>query len=68
MFGNPVVNAIMYSTDTTSIYSGFLSPKGNRNDKKLVSADGFLTFDREANEYRSPIKKKLIEPNLQVII
>ena len=64
MYGLQVVNAIMYSTDTTAIYSGFLSPRSGRNDKKLVTADGFLTFDREANEYQISTKEKLVEPNM----
>lgn len=64
MFGRDVVNAIMYSTDTTSIYSGFLSPKSSRKDQRLVSADGFLTFDRESEEYQISNREKLIESNL----
>lgn len=64
MFGGSVVNAIMYSTDTNAVYSGFLSPKGSRKDQKLVSADGFLTFDRESEEYQISNREKLIESNL----
>jgi hypothetical protein len=64
MFGNSVVNAIMYSPDTTAIYSGFLSPKSSRSDKNLVSAEGYLTYDREAGEYQISSKEKLIEPNM----
>lgn len=64
MFGNQVVNAIMYALDTNAVYSGFLSPKSSRNDKKIVSADGFLTFDKESSEYQISNKEKLIEQNL----
>ncbi|MGZ3930565.1 MAG: hypothetical protein ACXVPQ_05440 [Bacteroidia bacterium] len=64
MFGAPVVNAIMYSTDTTAVYSGFLSPKSGRSDKKLVTAYGFLTYDRESNEYQIASREKLVEQNL----
>lgn len=64
MFGNQVVNAIMYAMDTTAIYSGFLSPKSSRNDKRIISADGFLTFDKESGEYQISNKEKLIEQNL----
>ena len=64
MFGSPVVNAIMYSPDTTAIYSGFLSPKSGRADKKLISADGFLTYDRDAQEYQISNREKLVEANL----
>ncbi|MBL7894788.1 MAG: hypothetical protein JNK50_05820 [Bacteroidia bacterium] len=64
MFGAPVVNAIMYALDTNAVYSGFLSPKSGRTDKKLISADGFLTFDKESGEYQISNKEKLVEQNL----
>ena len=64
MFGNQVVNAVMYALDTTAIYSGFLSPKSSRADKKIISASGFLTFDKESGEYQISNKEKLIEQNL----
>jgi hypothetical protein len=64
MNGKPVVNAIMYSMDTTAIYSGFLSLRNSRNDKELVNADGFLTFEPEAKEYRISNKEKLVEQSL----
>jgi hypothetical protein len=64
MFGSPIVNAIMYSPDTTAVYSGFLSPKTGRNDKVLVTADGFLTYDKEAQEYQISSKEKLVEQNM----
>lgn len=64
MNGRPVVNAIMYSLDTTAVYSGFLSPRNARNDKEIVSADGYLTFDTETKEYRISNKEKLVEQSL----
>jgi hypothetical protein len=64
MNGRPVVNAIMYSLDTTAVYSGFLSPRNGRGDKEIVSADGFLTFDPESKEYRISNKEKLVEQSL----
>lgn len=64
MNGKPVVNAIMYSLDTTAVYSGFLSLRNGRNDKEIVTADGFLTFDTEAKEYRISNKEKLVEQSL----
>jgi hypothetical protein len=62
--GKRVVNALMYSPDTTGVYSGFVSPKPGRNDKEIISADGFLTFDKTAGEYRISNKEKLVEQNL----
>lgn len=64
MNGKPVVNAIMYSLDTTAVYSGFLSLRNARSDKELVNADGFLTFETEAKEYRISNKEKLVEQAL----
>jgi hypothetical protein len=62
--GKSVVNAVMYSPDTSGVYSGFVSPKSTRNDKEIISANGFLTFDKETGEYRISSKEKLIEQNL----
>ncbi len=64
MNGRPVVNAIMYSLDTTAVYSGFLSLRNARSDRELVNADGYLTFETEAKEYRISNKEKLVEQNL----
>lgn len=64
MNGKPVVNAIMYSLDTTAVYSGFLSLRNGRNDKEIVSADGFLTYEVDAKEYRISNKEKLVEQSL----
>ncbi|MCX8081104.1 MAG: hypothetical protein N3F09_07715 [Bacteroidia bacterium] len=64
MNGNPVVNAIMYSLDTTAVYSGFVSPKEARSDKELVNAYGFLTYEPEEKEYRISSKEKLTEQNM----
>jgi len=61
MNGRPVVNAVMYSLDTTAVYSGFLSPRNARSDQQLISANGFLTFDVEAKEYQISNKEKLVE-------
>ncbi|HPQ08007.1 MAG TPA: hypothetical protein PK995_02145 [Bacteroidia bacterium] len=64
MFGNPVVNAIMYAQDTTAVYSGFVSPKYRKNDKTIVASSGFLTFDKDLGEYQISSKEKLTEFNL----
>ncbi|MBC7865362.1 MAG: hypothetical protein IAF38_20470, partial [Bacteroidia bacterium] len=63
--GKRVVNALMYSPDTTGVYTGFVSPKpSKRNDKEIITADGFLTFDKDAGEYRISNREKLVEQNL----
>ncbi len=62
--GKPVVNAIMYSLDTTAVYSGFLSLRNARSDREIINADGFLTYETEEKEYRISNKEKLVEQNL----
>ncbi|MFN6038261.1 MAG: hypothetical protein ACK452_07325 [Bacteroidota bacterium] len=62
--GNRVVNAVMYSPDTSGVYSGFVSPKSGKKDQEIIHADGFLTYDKSVGEYRISSKEKLIEQNL----
>ena len=62
--GARVVNAVMYSPDTSGVYSGFVSPKSSKKDQEIIHADGFLTYDKAAGEYRISSKEKLIEQNL----
>lgn len=62
--GLPAVNAIMYSPDTSGVYSGFATLKTGKNDKEIISSEGFLTFDKTSGEYRISNKEKLIEINL----
>ncbi|MGE0568399.1 MAG: hypothetical protein AB7O73_10660 [Bacteroidia bacterium] len=64
MNGKPVVNAMMYSLDTTGIYTGFLSLKNARSDHQLIKASGFLTYDTELKEYQISNKEKLVEDAL----
>jgi hypothetical protein len=64
MNGKPIVNAIMYSLDTTAVYSGFLSLRNARSDREIINADGFLTFETDVKEYRISNKEKLVEQNL----
>lgn len=61
---NEVGSSIMYSNDSSKVYSAFISPVPGRKDKEVISADGFMFFDKEANEYRISSKEKLIENSL----
>jgi len=60
----PVALGIMSTVDSTHIYSAFLSPQRARSDVKVITADGFLIFDKNAREYRISNKEKLIERSL----
>ncbi|MCD6067620.1 MAG: hypothetical protein K0S33_2446 [Bacteroidetes bacterium] len=61
---NEVGSGIIYSNDSTKVYSAFISPVPGRKDKNIISADGFMFYDKEANEYRISSKEKLVENSL----
>ncbi len=65
MNNNPLASAIVYSVDSTKLYSAFISPRYNIRDKDVQGANGFLTFDKKASEYRIGTKEKLIERNIE---
>lgn len=62
--GGPVGSGIIYGPDTNMVYSSFVSPRGGRNDKDVLVADGFLAYDKASKEYRISNKEKLVERNL----
>lgn len=55
---------IILTTDSTHIYSAFLSRKNNYSDIDVITADGFLFYDKNNKEYRIANKEKLKETNL----
>ncbi len=62
---NPIASAVVYTFDSTKLYSAFISPRYNIKDKDVLTANGFLTFDKKSNEYRIGSKEKLIERNVE---
>ena len=62
--GSKLGSGVMISTDSTHIYSTFLSSKYGRNDQTVLQARGFLFFDKQAREYKIAAKEKLAERNL----
>lgn len=62
--GKPIAASIMVTTDSTHLYSAFLSPKESTNDSQVLPADGFLFFDKTSREYRISNKEKLNERSL----
>jgi hypothetical protein len=53
--------SIMLTQDSTHMYSAFLSRRHAKSDQEILSADGFLFFDKGAREYRISNKEKLVE-------
>jgi hypothetical protein len=62
--GKPIAVGIMSTTDSTHVYSAFVSKRKNKNDVEVLTADGFLYFDKGVGEYRVSNKEKLVERNL----
>ncbi|MCX6311659.1 MAG: hypothetical protein NT084_08480 [Bacteroidetes bacterium] len=64
--GEPITSGLVstVSADSVHIYGSFLSPKLGRTDVNVVTADGFLFFDKASREYRISNKEKLVERSL----
>jgi len=62
--GKPIAVGVMSTTDSTHVYSAFLSRRKNKNDVEVLTADGFLIFDKNTGEYKVSNKEKLVERNL----
>jgi len=62
--GKPIAVGMMSTTDSTHVYSAFLSRRKNKNDVEVLTADGFLLFDKSTGEYKVSNKEKLVERNL----
>jgi hypothetical protein len=60
----PLAASLMVTTDSTHFYSAFLSTKESTNDPYVLSASGFLFFDKATREYRISNKEKLVERSL----
>ena len=64
MNGAPVGTGLFFSQDTNMVYPSFLSLQGGRSAKEVIEADGFLTYDRENQQYEISNKEKLAEMSL----
>ncbi len=62
--GTPIGVGMVINTDEIGMYSTFLSNKKKSDHINIMSADGFLRYDKNANEYRISSKEKLSEINL----
>ncbi|MCK4664051.1 MAG: hypothetical protein KAT68_14380 [Bacteroidales bacterium] len=52
---------IMFHIDSTHVFSTFLSSKKRHSDKYIVTADGYLFFDKNSKKYTISNKKKLMD-------
>jgi hypothetical protein len=64
--GAPISSGLMSGLlpDSSSIYGTFLSPRKVKTDVSVVTASGFLFFDKASREYRISNKEKLVERSL----
>ncbi|MBK5286163.1 MAG: hypothetical protein JJE25_12250, partial [Bacteroidia bacterium] len=62
--GQRLSAAVMFSSDSSKVYSAFLTPKERPKDKEIIAANGFLTFDNATNEFRISSEEKLKSLNL----
>lgn len=62
----PICSGLMstLSPDSAGVYGTFLSPRKARTDITVVTADGFLFFDKTSREYRISNREKLVERSL----
>ncbi|MEI6817430.1 MAG: hypothetical protein WCL14_12530 [Bacteroidota bacterium] len=57
--GHKLTSGIIHTKDSTVVYPAFLSPKERGNDHEVVTASGFLVYDKESKEYRISNLEKL---------
>lgn len=64
--GEPIFSGLMstLSPDSSGIYGTFLSPRKSKTDIKVVTAEGYLFYDKASREYRISNKEKLVERSL----
>ena len=56
---NDLFSGIMMNTDSTHIFSTFLSKRKRYSDKTLISANGFIHFDNKSKKYIIASKEKI---------
>ncbi len=59
-----VYAGIYVANDSLQVYSAFLRTWHKYSDTEIISASGFLTYDKESHEYRISTKEKLKQLNL----
>lgn len=59
--GNKLVASVLLSADSLGIYTSFLNGKKKYSHTDVLAAKGFLTYDKEKEEYKISNKDKLQE-------
>lgn len=59
--GNPLIASVLLSADSLGIYTSFLNNKKKYSHVDVIPAQGYLTYNKEAEEYRISNKDKLQE-------
>jgi len=59
--GNPLTTSMFLSPDSIGIYTSFLNKKNKSNSIAMISANGYLFYDKVKQEYQISNKDKLIE-------
>lgn len=62
--GGAIGAGMILNTDSIGLYSTFLSVKQNPKHIDVMTANGFLKFDKASSEYRIASRDKLIERSL----
>ncbi|MBL4651991.1 MAG: hypothetical protein JKY53_03865 [Flavobacteriales bacterium] len=62
--GNDLAIGLMMGKDSAHVYSTFLTPLKNKSDISIVSAVGYMYFDKRAQEYKVSSKEKIGEMSL----
>ena len=57
--GEKLEAALLFSPEINRFYSGFLKPKRSKSDQVVISAKGYIRFDKKKEAYIIGSKKKL---------
>ncbi|MCB0402441.1 MAG: hypothetical protein KDD41_10185, partial [Flavobacteriales bacterium] len=59
--GKPLLASVLLSSDSLGIYTSFLNKRKKYSHTDIINAKGYMTYDKEAEEYRISNKDKLQE-------
>jgi hypothetical protein len=59
---NKIFNGIYVSYDSIHLYPAFLSGRKNYSDKAIVTAGGYLYYDKASQYYKIGSKERLMDP------
>ena len=63
--GDPIgAGIILNTTDSISLYTTFLSKKSDASHKDLITANGYIFFNKKENEFQISNREKLAERSL----